>query len=166
MINKINKRTAVYLIACLTLSVVAGALQACEGAKPQKSYSSLQDFLSQLKQAVDAKDERFVLDRVAQDFMIYRDFGGMYNENSSHIENFNAVFPFDNSKLMPEYKDWGWQELASLIEIDAFQNSPYSKTETCGQIDYDENDFPSTVLCFRQTNNTAWSISSIIYGGD
>jgi len=152
------KFIAVFLLLGLYGNVAHGS--------KSETYPSLREFITSLNVAIQRKDKAFVYARVATDYMIYRDFGGVYNEAASNIDNFSYPFQFDNSKLSPEYKDHGWQAFGEAISIDQFQVSPNSKAEVCEKISYDDNEFPSQVLCFKQRQDKTWVISSIINGGD
>lgn len=152
-----HKITAVFLFGLYGNTAFASAPEA---------YPSLQKFLTSLNAAAQQKDKAFVYARVAADYRIYRDFGGVYEEAASNIDNFSYPFQFDNSKLSPEYKDHGWEAFGEAISIEQFQMSPNSKAEVCEKISYDENEFPNQVLCFKQRQDKTWVISSIINGGD
>ncbi len=82
---------------------------------------SLTRFISELERLAEKQDLPKLLARVENRFYISRDFGGMYNPEHSHEQNFINIFSLDDSKLRHEFRGSGWAMLKKILHGRSFQ---------------------------------------------
>ena len=110
------------LLVPVTFSGQTGRFQAVVVVDNRYSPTpDFEDFVSSLKKATEERDQDFIYGKVADSFFYQRDFGGMFNASLSGVENFKNVIVLDNERLGEEYRDSGWHELASYLNVRSFQ---------------------------------------------
>ena len=116
------------LICLLSLGLFSLSVSA-DGRYSSKVYipnqyqpdDSLISFTSQLDKLAEKKDLSMLLTRVDKRFYFSRDFGGMFNPEHSHEQNFINIFSLDDSKLRQEFRGSGWAMLKKLLNERSFQ---------------------------------------------
>lgn len=121
--------------------------------------------IKDLRVAAKKKDANAIYARLAKDYYIRRDHGGTFDPKASAQTNFGWTFQLDNSKLRPEYKDYGWNGFSKRINEQKFERKKN------GQIcmphgAMDKKPFPHGQLCFRKGKGGKWLIAGHINGGD
>lgn len=160
-------RSILFISVVASLVMMEFPVMAAEKGMPARADKALLELIKDLRKAVDARDMAFVHRKISKQFMLYRDFGGMYSNKLSHIQNFHGAFELDNTRLFPEYRDYGWKKLAAALKMKKFEVSSFAKGEICGPAGaMDHRPYPDPQLCFKKQDDGRWLISSYIYGGD
>lgn len=151
----------------LLFSSVCGAIAFAADSPPvamSKVDQSLRQLVLQLRQSVRQHDANRIHAALAPDFDVTRDFGGVYDPAATPVQNFSAIFEFDNTKLRPEYKDHGWQRLGQALTGNRFE----VKRDGLWCLPHGAQDkwpVPHEQMCFRKYAS-GWKIQRYIHGGD
>lgn len=155
---------ALMLVAMALISMPAHAAD----SRPltlAKTPAAFQALIKLLRKAAAEKDADTIHGKLAQDYYLTRDFGGVFNPKATPKVNFSWNFQFDNSQLSPEYKDHGWKAFRQRINMQKFERK--KDGELCmphGAMD--KKPFPHGQLCFRKNKKSQWLIAGHINGGD
>lgn len=128
--------------------------------------ADFQTFIGTLRDAVTARDAGTIHGLLDDDYMIERDFGGTYQYGAAPEVNFAFSYQLDNTRLLPDYQDRGWNELAEDISGNSFELTLAG--EFCTSPGAQEHEpFPVGQLCFgRRGFFGNWRIVRHINGGD
>ena len=122
MLGSFGTRCGSSLIVLGSTSGQAGRFQAVVVVDDRYSPTpDFESFISSLKTAIEERDEDFIYSKIADTFYYDRDFGGMFNPSLSVVENFKNVIVLDNERLGEEYRDSGWRQLESYLNVRNFQ---------------------------------------------
>ena len=118
-----------------------------------------------LKKSVIIKDPFPILRSVANDFIIERDFGGLYNRDENAVVNFLIVFPLDELNVTEAYRGGGWQQLNNILQSTIVIER--NKINRCLPNGRYRNDIVlDEMLCFTQAESGIWKVSSFVNAGD
>ncbi len=126
--------------------------------------------VDKLIKIIDQKNSISLFRFISKDFMIERDFGGIYNPAENAVVNFLSVFHLDPGVLAEEYKvsavEDSWKVLSGIVNgvvtrrKKTTQEVCFPNGEISGDIVLD------SMLCFEKQSNNNWKISSFVYAGD
>lgn len=126
--------------------------------------TAFQELYHSLWDAVEERRTSPIYAALDTEFVIERDFGGVYLRGAPAVENFSAIFQLDPAKLRKGYKDRGWQRLTDRLSQTPFEWK--ANGDLCTNFGGMESEpFPTGQLCFRLVG-ARWRMSRYIKGGD
>lgn len=130
-----------------------------------KTEPAFQALIALLQRASQSRDAPAVYAHLSSNYYLDRDFGGVFDPNASPVHNFSATFQFDNSRLRPEFKDYGWNKFRNALASTQFELKPDG--QLCAPHEaLDRKPFPHSQLCFRRSSKGQWQIAGHINAGD
>ncbi|NVJ60197.1 MAG: hypothetical protein HWE27_07405 [Gammaproteobacteria bacterium] len=133
--------------------------------KREEAPAKLQERITALQKASQEKNIYPVIEAVAQEFTIERDFGGMFIQGANAVTNFLQAFQLDDSKLFEEYQGIGWKHLSDILEGQQLLKLSDQEYCTFGAV-YHNDMVKDEKLCFKQGHFKRWFIVRIINAGD
>ena len=83
--------------------------------------AALTDFIDGLRKIAVVRDLSEIEESVRNDFFFSRDFGGVFDAESTGADNFIRALSLDDASLAPEYRGTGWVYLNELLSARSFQ---------------------------------------------
>lgn len=150
---------AALLAALFTLDGDLPRIQSLETAP-----TAFQELYLALRDAVEDRQIAPIYAALGAEFVIERDFGGVYLRGAAAVTNFSAIFQLNPDKLREGYKDEGWQRLANrLVETPLEWKTSGELCTNYGGMESEP--FPTGQLCFRFSGGR-WQMARYIKGGD